>query len=169
MNNTALKKWGALLGLLLLTLILVWQAPEPEPVDLVKVRQASERDSVTRLSLQPQPSAASLTLRPRQHGGETVDLFAAPIKPPVASVPVIRQPVISPPQPSVTLPFRYVGMLQSGRETSLFVMAGPSLYLVQEGDTVNQDFRLQQIDRAKQELVWLYLPLNETRKMSMEQ
>lgn len=171
MNNAALKKWAVLVSLLLVTLILVWQAPEPEqaePVSAVKPVNPQPARSVVPTT---DPDAERLTLKPRQKGGETVDLFAVPEtpKPKPAARPVVNKPVETRAEKRVELPFDYIGMLRSGQTMTLFLMEGSRLYLVHEGDTVNGDFRLQRIDVANNELVWLYLPSNETRKMSMDQ
>lgn len=169
MNNTALKKWIVLLSLLLVTFILVWQAPEPEQTDVVEATKPVERQAVSRQSAWSAMSDINkLSLKPRQSAGQTVDLFAVPVKPKPIVKPVIKKPVEVKPEKRVELPFYYLGMLESEQSTTLFMMENTTLYLVQEGDTVNQDFRLQHIDSANNELVWLYLPSNETRKMSMD-
>lgn len=171
MNSPALKKWMVLLALLLVTLILVWQAPEPEQADIVDPVQPGSRDREmpARSSVSTPTDAMPLSLKPRQAGGQVVDLFAVPSSPKPVKPAVIRRPVkVQEPQKRVELPFSYVGRLRSAQKSTLFLMEGNTLYLVQEGDTVNQDFRLQRIDDSNKELVWLYLPLNETRKMSMD-
>ncbi len=170
MDSAVLKKWVVLASLLGLTLVLVWQAPAPDQADIVEASKSVEQVARS----QPAATIASqdkseIRLNPRQPGGETVDLFAAPVTRQPVTTPVINRPVEVKPEKTVELPFRYVGMFQSAQKTTFFVMDGPRLYLVQEGDTVNQDFRLQRIDYSNKELIWTYLPLNETRKMSMEQ
>lgn len=169
MNNATLKKWVVLVSLLMLTLTLVWKAPEPDQAELAEVAKPDHRLPASR-----QPASLevadikTLTLKPRQSAGETVDLFAVPARPKPVVKPIIKKPVEVEPEIRVELPFYYLGILRSEQSTTLFVMENNTLYLVQEGDTVKQDFRLQRIDSANNELVWLYLPLNETRKMSMD-
>lgn len=171
MNNPALKKWIVLMGLLLLTLILVWQAPEPEQADRVEVTKPVERQTApSELVSSGTTDNRALTLKPRQSIGETVDLFAVPARPEPQVMPVVNKPVEEISEKTLEFPFHYLGMLKSQQRTTLFVIEKNStLQLVHEGDTVSQDFRLQRVDSANNELVWLYLPLNETRKMSMDQ
>lgn len=172
MNNSTLKKWIFLTGLLLLTLLLVWQAPEPEQTEVVQATQPPARSQPARAATSVIPGMADeeLKLKPRQPNGQVVNLFAVPVKPKPVKPAVIQKPVkVQPPPKRVELPFRYVGRLQSTQKQTLFLMEGNQLYLVQEGDTVNQAFRLQRIDDTNKELVWLYLPSKETRKMSMDQ
>ncbi len=172
MSKGNIKTWFVLLALLALTLILVWQAPELEQTDIVeasKVTAERDQDPNTVIVAEPTPAASVLALNPRQYGKDTVDLFSSPTKPKLAPAPEVKKPIEITPQQRVEVPFRYVGMFRSGPATTLFVMEGPKLFLVQEGDVVSQHFRLQRIDIVKNQLVWLHLPSNETHKMSMDQ
>lgn len=170
MDNAALKKWFLLGGLLLLTLILVWQAPEPDQADVIEATKpavgVSSRRSVPALS---DIDEDEIRLMPRHQLEHTVDLFAVPEE--TKSKPVIRpvrKPVVEQPDKRIELPFDYIGKFHSDQKTTFFLMEGSRLYLVHEGDTINDLFRLQHIDTAANELVWLYLPSQETRKMSMD-
>lgn len=170
MSKGSIKTWLVLLALLALTLILVWQAPELEQTDIVEASKVTaEQEPTTVMITEPTPAPTLLALNPRQYGKDTVDLFSSPAKPKLTPAPVVKRPIEITPQQRVELPFRYVGMFRSGPATTLFVMEGPKLFLVQEGDVVSQHFRLQRIDIVKNQLVWLHLPSNETHKMSMDQ
>lgn len=170
MSKGNIKTWFVLLALLALTLVLVWQAPELEQTDVVKASKVTVEQAPTTVTLaEAMPSASPVLLTPRQYGQDTVDLFSSPVKPKLAPAPAVKKPIEITPQQRVELPFRYVGMFRSGPATTLFVMEGPKLFLVQEGDVVSQHFRLQRIDIVKNELVWRHLPSNETHKMSMDQ
>lgn len=171
MNNESLKKWMVLGALLLVTLVLVWNAPEPEPTEVVDASR-SDRTSPQSLkqtaSLQQREMAKELALKPRQSGVAKVDLFSTPKKP-VRPKPVIsKQPVIQPIEKSWELPFRYVGRLEKGQQSTFFLMEGTALYLVQQGDVISEQYRLQRIDDENLLLVWQHLPSNETRNMSIE-
>jgi hypothetical protein len=170
MSKGNIKTWLVLLALLALTLVLVWQAPELEQTDIVEASKVTaEQEATTVILTEPVSADSLLVLNPRQYEQNTVDLFSSPAKPQLTPAPVVKRPIEITPQQRVELPFRYVGMFRSGTATTLFVMEGPKLFLVQEGDVVSQHFRLQRIDIVKNQLVWLHLPSNETHKMSMDQ
>lgn len=169
MNNGTIKKWLILLALLLVTLVLVWQAPKPEQETPVVSATRNTKDLVSSTSLLPAQSviADDIELKQRQIATEKVDLFDRPkIKQPVIAMPI---PAVKPmPVSQVPIPFRYIGMLQEHQRITLFLLEGNRLYLANEGDTFNDHFQLQSIDVAHKQLVWLYLPTNEIRKMSIE-
>lgn len=172
MNNASLKKWIVLASLLLLTLVLVWNAPEPEQTSVVEAVKSSTPVSSSRSNvIQLTTSPSGLELKPRQTGGDIVDLFAVPKRavPTVAKKPVKPRPVVTQPEKRWELPFRYVGKLQNKGHTTFFMMEGSALYLVGLGDVINEQYRLKQVDDAKNLLVWQHLPSNETRNMSIEQ
>jgi|GEM_PF-4610140 len=170
MSKGNIKTWLVLLALLALTLVLVWQAPELEQTDVVEASKViAEQEPVVVAVVEPTPKESEWALSPRQFEPDTVDLFSSPPKPKLTPAPAVKKPIEITPQQRVELPFRYVGMFRSGPATTLFVMEGQKLFLVQEGDVVSQHFRLKRIDIVKNELVWLHLPSNETHKMSMDQ
>lgn len=166
MNNTSLKKWIVLVALLLVTLVLVWNAPDPEQTPVV---EAVKSPTSPRSIVIEQPASMSeLALKPRQQGGDIVDLFATPKKVlPPAPKKIAPLPVA--PKPRWELPFNYVGKLQENGRTRFFLMEGSALYLVEPGDVINEQYRLKQVDDANNLLVWQHLPSNETRNMSTEQ
>ncbi len=171
MDSAALKKWSLWGALLLLTLILVWQAPAPDRTEVVEAsRHHTEIDERRLANTRGDTTGAEIKLNPRKKGGETVDLFSVPITsaPKQVARPVVIKPVAPQAPKTVALPFNYIGMFESDQTTTLFLMEGSRLHLVQEGETINDEFRLQRIDRSANELEWLLLPLNETRKMSMD-
>ncbi len=171
MNNSTIKKWVILLTLLLVTLLLVWQAPqvEQETQEVLDMRITSD---LARSTMQaPTPSVFEddqLKLKKRQLVTEKVNLFDSPkIKQAEIAMP---RPIVKP-MPVVTqvkIPFRYIGMLQEHQQTTLFLLEGNRLYLAKEGDTFNDNFQLQSIALEDKQLVWLYLPSNETLIMSIE-
>lgn len=158
------------MALLLVTLVLVWQAPQLEQEAQVVPAKRNAGDVVRSASKLPAQSVNIddyIQLKQRQVDTDKVDLFDRPkIKPPVIAVPL---PVVKPtPVKQVSIPFRYIGMLKEHQQITLFLMSGNRLYLANEGDTFNEHFQLKSIDIDHKELVWLYLPSNETRKMSIE-
>jgi hypothetical protein len=167
MNNPPIKKWTILLALLAVTLILVWQAPEPEPIGSVVEPKHSEAVRQRSAPIEPNRRVRDdIEIRQRVAITDSVDVFDSPKV--FQPAPSTAKPVARSPLTQVQVPFRYIGMLEEKQQTTYFLMEGPVLYLVKEGDTVRDEFRLQSVDRDNKELIWLYLPLNETRKMSME-
>jgi len=168
MNNVTLKKWIWLSVLLVITLILVWQAPQPQQtVPVVSATRDRAEPVSSSLSENEQLTEQDIVLKQRQMATEKVDLF---------NTPVIKKPeiVIAKPekkkniQQQVKIPFIYMGMLDKKDNITLFLLEDKVLHLVKEGDILNQQFQLQSIDLANEQLVWLYLPTNETRKMSIK-
>jgi hypothetical protein len=169
MNNTTIKKWMILLALLSLTLVLVWQAPQLEPETQVVSAKRNTGDIVRSASQLPAQSVNDddIELKQRQIATEKIDLFDSPkIKQVVIAkpVPVVQPRIVT----QVAIPFRYIGMLQENQQITLFLLEGNRLYLANEGDTFNELFQLKSIDIDHKQLVWLYLPNNEIRKMSIE-
>jgi hypothetical protein len=165
MNNVTGKRWLLLLVLLAVTLVLVWKAPKSgQEAQLVSAsRDITESAKELR---QSQLVSEEIVLRQRQIAIEKIDLFDVPTtKLPVSELPKpIKTELINP----ITIPFRYIGMLEEKQQTTLFLMGGRTLYLVKEGDTVKEHFQLKSIDMANKQLIWLYLPLNEIHEMSIE-
>ena len=170
MNSAAIKKWSILIGLLIITLVLVWRAPAPDQTpsqDIVKSVSRSRQDSS--LLIDHQQANLSLAISSRKYGPEqTIDLFKTPKKVVTATVAVIKQPTRSSVTRRLTLPFRYIGKLVDDH-TTVFVMDQSSLYPVRVGNIVNKKYKLTQIDEVNDELIWLYLPTHETLKMSTQE
>ncbi len=167
MNNVTIKKWILLLALLAITLVLVWQAPQPQQ-DIAVVSAKQDRAVLARSDSlgQAQSTDEDIVLKQRQIVTEKVDLFNTPPTP--KPVTVVAKPVqITPVQQQVIIPFHYMGMLEQQHQITLFLLEGSELHLVKQGDTLNQQFQLQSIDLENGQLVWLYLPQNEIRKMSI--
>lgn len=168
--NSSTRKWIVLLALLLLTLILVWKAPEPEtstkvvkPVPRSTAGQTVKTTVTTSVSERDEGFFA-----PRVLQQSTVDLFATPTQ--QISVPrtvVEPQPVVKR-APTVRIPFNYIGMIDKKEGLTLFLMSGSALHLVRKGDVVDDNFKLVKIDLKNQQLEWLYLPQNQLHKMSMK-
>jgi hypothetical protein len=171
MNNSTLIKWVILLTLLLITLVLVWRAPEVEAPQLVEPVKQGNRTKILNpeAAAKVHSSTVDIVLKQRDFSGKTVDLFAVPARPkpvrPKESKPVKQARVVK----RLKLPFRYVGKLEEQQKVIYFLMEGTSLYLAQKGDVINEQFRLENVDDDSNELVWLHLPTNQTSKMSTEQ
>jgi hypothetical protein len=171
MDNTALKRWLVLGGLLSLTLYLVWNSPGPETQPMATVgssrvatspemaSQATARQAVTKPLAQAE---GDFRFVPRPAvTGEVVDIFApAVVKRPQAER-AVKELASAPQAPSV--PFTFVGKMAEGGGVKVFLQANDVLYTVKVGDTFAQQYKLMGVDNGKLSL--LYLPLNITQTM----
>jgi hypothetical protein len=167
MDNTALKRWLVLGGLLGLTLYLAWSSPEPETQSMATVNptHATIAASGQRTVSQLAQREGDFRFTPRKPGGgEVVDLFApAVVKRPPAELKQLARTVVLPPQ-APPLPFTFVGRIIEGDGIKVFLQANDVLYPVKVGDTFAQQYKLVGADGGKISL--LYLPLNITQTMS---
>ena len=169
MNSVIVKR--AILGLLLLvTLWLVINAPEPEVVAAVKpvkavssTKRAVDTKSETELFTKALPARDSSS-------SDSYDIFAyqaeKKARPVIAPKPV--KPITTKPRKPTAprLPFEYIGMLQQGQQTKVFLMKQQALHIVTEGDKIDGDYQLKSV--TNDELRFIYLPLNATQTLSIE-
>ena len=166
MDNSTLKRWGVLGGLLCLTLYLVWNSPRPE-TETAKVVQ-TRRTAVTAgghaNSSQLLAVDEAYRFVPRAPvADEVVDLFPpAMAKRAPEDLTRAAKVVATKPQ-APPLPFTFVGRISEGGETKVFLQANDVLYDVKVGDTFAQQYKLMGADGGKLSL--LYLPLNITQTM----
>lgn len=84
--------------------------------------------------------------------------FQPPPEPPVPDVALDVQELPKPSAPP--LPYRYVGTIKLGDGRELFhVMSGETLRVLSIGDTVDQEYKVE--DSDVNALVFTYLPLGE--------
>jgi hypothetical protein len=94
-----------------------------------------------------------------------VDAFAArrwttPRSARAAAVPPPAAPVAPP------LPFEYAGRIE-GREGPTFLLSrGPESFAVHAGEAIDADYRLETV--SADTLTFVYVPLNERQKLSVE-
>ena len=164
MDNTALRRWLVLGGLLGLTLYLVWNSPEPETqpaaAESSRVTAILASQSITG---QPVQIEGDFRFTPRSPtGGEVVDLFApAVVKRKQADLQIVKEVAPAPQAPP--LPFTFVGKITEGDGVKIFLQANDVLYGIKVGDTFAQQYQLIEADNGKLSL--LYLPLNITQTM----
>lgn len=164
MDNTTLKRWLVLGGLLGLTLYLAWNSPEPETLSVKTANPVHATASGQRRGGQPvQPERDFRFALREPAGGEVVDLFApAVVKRPPAELKQLAKMAALPPQ-APPLPFTFVGRIIEGDGIKVFLQANDVLYPVKVGDTFAQQYKLVGADGGKISL--LYLPLNITQTM----
>lgn len=170
MNATLMKR--LILGVLLaLTIWLVINAPEPEVVAAVKpVKATSKLKTVNQHHHDVSLFTESLPLR-SELTDESYDIFAdkqdKKVRP-IATKPKPVKPLISKPRKPTApkLPFEYIGMLQEGEDTKVFLMKQEALHIVKEGDKIDGKYQLKSV--TNNELRFIYLPLNATQTLSIE-
>lgn len=135
------------------------------------------------------PGVAQVRVRPseRQDAGPTEDLAVRRVaalreKDSLASasgnafapksfyVPPPRPKVAAPPPPppptAPPLPFRFMGVMkESPTQTLVFLSRDDRLYTVRAGDVLDRTYRVESIEADG--VTFVYLPLNETQKLSI--
>jgi hypothetical protein len=99
---------------------------------------------------QTAPGALDLdSLERRKTSGTVPDLFAnpAPAAPPASPVRVATVPASgTPPPPQLpALAFRYLGRMEAGERTVVFLERGQNLYSVAAGETLDGTYRVESI------------------------
>ncbi|MBA1203269.1 hypothetical protein G7009_16175 [Pseudomonas capeferrum] len=101
------------------------------------------------------PRAATRDLFPSQRWS------AAPTLAKVTEQPVAVAPVIAAPAAPV-LPFQFVGRLDDRLDQQVFLQDGEKLYVVRQGDVIEDTYRIEQISATELSLVYLPLHLSQT-------
>jgi hypothetical protein len=111
-------------------------------------------DRFTRLPLAEQP-APGVTLA-----------WGPPPPPPPPVLPKGYKPPPPPPPPPPPLPFTSIGKLEDGAATTAFLLAADRTYAVRTGDTIDNNYRVEEV--TPQRIVLLYLPLKVRQELSLE-
>lgn len=92
--------------------------------------------------------------------------FAPPPPPAPIVAPVAPLPPPAPVKPVAPTPaFRYIGRLVRDNHVYVFLANADDVEVVAVGDTVDSNWRVEQVGESNVEL--RYLPLNETRQLAM--
>ena len=117
----------------------------------------------------PEPVGAGLTAnRPEQ---ASTDLFPSQrwTKPKalatVTEQPVIAAPVVVAAPTAPALPFQFVGRLGDRDDLQVFLQSGEKLYVVRQGDVIEDTYRLDRV--SANELSLVYLPLHQSQTLSV--
>ncbi|WJM95477.1 hypothetical protein QEP73_18165 [Pseudomonas defluvii] len=103
-----------------------------------------------------------------------VDLFAskswkpAAVLATVTEAPVAVAPVEALPVPPA-LPFHFVGRLQNRDDQQVFLQSGEKLYVVRQGDVIDDTYRIEQISATELSLVYLPMQLSQTLSVGSAQ
>ncbi|MEE1888621.1 hypothetical protein [Pseudomonas carassii] len=89
--------------------------------------------------------------------------------PPQALATVTEQPVITAPVAAAptapTLPFRFIGRMGERDDLQIFLQSGDKLYVVRQGDVIDDTYRLDHVSATELSLV--YLPLHQPQTLSV--
>lgn len=161
-------------GGLLLTVLAAWFAPPVDDNGLV----LSERAQNTRpvnvgMAASHATSASSLdvlSIHPRTMDAETdvagslfaSSQWAATTKPVVVNKEAELPPL--PPQ-APPLPFRFLGRYKDAGQSVIFLQYNDQSLVVRQGDTLGEQYKVEQLDGATLSL--RYLPLNQMQSLDL--
>ncbi|MFT0868979.1 hypothetical protein [Pseudomonas sp. CAM1A] len=117
------------------------------------------------------PTAPVGAALPRDEGkSPSRDLFPSQQwTPPQALASVTEQPVVTIPEPAAptapTLPFRFIGRMGERDDLQIFLQSGEKLYVVRQGDVIDDTYRLDRVSATELSLV--YLPLHQPQTLSV--
>lgn len=130
---------------------------EAEVVALAKPvsakRDAAPRRAAPELSL-PVLANARAVEKSEQQAADVFKSHSWFVPPPPAR---LAQAAVAPPAPP-PLPFTYLGAVQDGGQTVVFLSKAQRLYTVRKGEIFDGQYRLEDVGSGRIELV--YLPLN---------
>jgi len=112
--------------------------------------------------------AGSPANRPEQASG---DLFPTQQwTRPQALATVTEQPVnaapVAPSAPTApALPFQFIGRMGERDDLQIFLQSGEKLYVVRQGDVIEDTYRLERVSASELHLV--YLPLHQSQTLSV--
>ncbi|MDH0650276.1 hypothetical protein N5D48_05925 [Pseudomonas sp. GD03858] len=108
----------------------------------------------------PRDEAASPSrdLFPSQQWTPTQTL-ATVTEQPVAAAPVVAAPT------APALPFQFIGRLGDRDDLQVFLQSGDKLYVVRQGDVIDDTYRLDRVSATELNLV--YLPLHQPQTLSV--
>lgn len=163
------RQWTLIAALAVTLAAVVWAQGMDRDAHDAGVAQVRERSpdrvkhaatgalTVTQVAAQreqdPAASASGNAFAPKS-------FYVPPPRPKVAPAP-------PPPPPSAPpLPFRFMGsMKESATSTLVFLSRDDRLYSVRTGDVLDRTYRIESIEADS--VTFVYLPLNETQKLSI--
>lgn len=154
-------------------------APEiVEPPPRVAAAQAARSsDAASRENRAPatgRPEVLNLDkLRSRDDGANSVDPFAPKSwrRPAATSTPAVPPPLAMAPPPAAAppsappLPFAYMGKLMSEETRTVYLTQGERNLVVQEGETIAPDYRMERITETR--LTFTHLPTGLQQHLSI--
>jgi len=105
------------------------------------------------------PEQASKDLFPRQQWTQPQTLAT------VTEQPVIATPVVAAAPTAPALPFQFIGRIGDRDDLQIFLQSGEKLYVVRQGDVIEDTYRLDRVSANELDLV--YLPLHQSQTLSV--
>ncbi len=154
-----------LLAALVLSVWAAWQVSRDEVGGSPAARAGQAVDGVRRPVSDPRRTSeqALVVANPirlperADPAGSVLDFFAPPLQRKAAS-PVVAKPVASAPV-APPLPYIYLGRIEEGGQTLVFLMDGGKELLVAPGSAVSKGWRLDSVSTGK--LEFTFEPLNQ--------
>ncbi|MFJ4345176.1 hypothetical protein [Pseudomonas sp. NPDC089401] len=105
------------------------------------------------------PEQASRDLFPAQQWTAPATLAT------VTEQPVVAAPVAPAAPTAPALPFEFIGRLGDRDDLQVFLQSGEKLYVVRQGDVIDDTYRLDRVSANELDLV--YLPLHQSQTLSV--
>ena len=83
----------------------------------------------------------------------------------VTEQPVITAPAVAPAPTAPALPFEFIGRMGVNDDLQIFLQSGEKLYVVRQGDVIEDTYRLDRV--SAEELSLVYLPLHQSQTLSV--
>lgn len=160
MNTQRALMWGGFLGL---SAALAW-APghwfdqEQEVAPFAAKPATTAAAPVEAASPAKAPAQVSRDLFPAQQWAAPQALAT------VTEQPVVATPVVAAPA-APELPFQFIGRMGERDDLQIFLQSGEKLYVVRQGDVIDDTYRLDRVSASELSLV--YLPLHQPQTLSL--
>ncbi|MCX2888376.1 MULTISPECIES: hypothetical protein [Pseudomonas] len=105
------------------------------------------------------PEQASRNLFPTQQWTKPKALAT------VTEQPVMTAPVVAAAPTAPELPFQFIGRMGNDDDLQIFLQSGEKLYVVRQGDVIEDTYRLDRVSASELNLV--YLPLHQSQTLSV--
>ncbi|MFK0092136.1 hypothetical protein [Pseudomonas sp. NPDC090592] len=105
------------------------------------------------------PEQASRDLFPTQQWSKPQTLAT------VTEQPVVAAPVVAAAPTAPELPFQFIGRMGNNDDLQIFLQSGEKLYVVRQGDIIEDTYRLDRV--SAEELRLVYLPLHQLQTLSV--
>ncbi len=83
----------------------------------------------------------------------------------VTEQPVVVAPAVAAAPTAPLLPFQFVGRMGDRDDLQIFLQSGEKLYVVRQGDVIDDTYRLDRVSANELDLV--YLPLHQSQTLSV--
>jgi hypothetical protein len=168
--NSLTRRRYALFGALALVLVLSAVSGKGWNTAGEPVAQSSAR--LPRVSRAPAPAPSSIELEKlqRREGPPDGDKVASNafgamswrVPPPPAPPKPVAKPAPPPPPSAPPMPFAFLGRYEDGGTRTILLVKGERIYMVSEGDVIEQIYRVDRLAGGQLELTYLPLDIKQT-------